>query len=336
MSNIVHKNYKDLFDNIDNLFSAWLQFRRGKPSKIKIMDYEIHLADNIFHLHDGMRDSTYKHSNYEHFIIHDNKKRDIHEAETKDKIVHHIIYDHLISIYEPIFIKDSYSSRVNKGSHKALQTFKYFSKIAGDPNKNVFILKCDVKKYFDNIDHAILLEIIRRRIKDEKIIDIIGEIIHSFNSKDKVGKGIPLGNVTSQIFANIYLNELDCFVKKELKIRFYIRYNDDFVIVDNNQKRLSDYLAKIKEFLRDGLSLDIPEGKVSIRKLSWGIDFLGFTVLPNCVLLRDQTKAKIFERLNRSNVESYLGLLKHCNSYNLRSKLKSILKFDDNAYEDDL
>lgn len=148
---------------------------------------------------------------------------------------------------------------------------------------------------------------------------IIGEIISSFNSKDKVEKGIPLGNVTSQIFANIYLNELDYFVKKVLKIRFYVRYNDDFVIIDNNQRRLSDYLVKIRKFLKKNLLLDIPEDKASIRKFNWGVDFLGFTVLPNCVLLRNQTKTKIFERFNRSNAESYFGLLKHCNSYNLRT-----------------
>lgn len=303
---------------------------------MKVMEFERHLADNIIDLYGELNNLTYKHGPYERFIICDNKRREIHEASIKDKVVHQIVYEFLMHLFEPTFIGDSYSSRKYKGSHKAVRTFRYFSRIARDQNSGVYILKCDVRKYFDNIDHATLIGLIGQRIKDDKIVWIIKEIIESYNTKDKDGKGIPLGNVTSQIFANIYLNELDHFVKNTLGIRFYVRYNDDFVIAGTDPDRLAEYLIEIRNFLSERLMLDLPENKTSIRKLGWGSDFLGFTVLPNCVLLRNQTKAKVFERINEINAESYFGILKHCDSYNLRSKFRSMLESDCGAFEDDL
>jgi hypothetical protein len=132
-----------------------------------------------------------------------------------------------------------------------------------------------------------------------------------------------LGNITSQVFANIYLNGLDEFVKEELGSRFYIRYNDDFVILDNSKVRLEKYLPRIRKFLEEKLELKIPAEKTSIRKLEWGVDFLGYIILKDAVLLRNKTKGKIFKRLNEKNISSYLGLLKHCNSYTLKQKIIS-------------
>ncbi len=290
------------------------------------MDFDLHLEDNLFSLYEDLRDSNYKHSAYKHFQIFDNKKRDIYKAEVRDRVVHQIIYDYLLFLYNPEFISDSYASRVGKGQYKAVDTFRYFIKLANNEHGPCFILKGDVRKYFDSVDQSILLDLIKEKIKCEKTLEIIKEIIHSHIFSEP-GKGIPLGNITSQIFANIYLNTLDNYVKKELKCRFYVRYNDDFVIISESGSELEKIRSKIISFVWDRLLLKIPLEKTSLRKISWGVDFLGFTILPKAVLLRNKTKNKMYTNVSTKNIHSYFGILNHCNSYNLKRKILSMDKF---------
>lgn len=316
---VVHKNYNELF-KLDNLLNAWRIFRRGKTLKADVQYFERHLEDNLFDLYEDLQALKYKHRAYKFFQTFDSKKRNIHVAEIRDRIVHRLIYDYLVDIYEPLFISNSYSSRLGKGSHLAVKVFCYFAKLIHAENHGrCFVLKCDIKKYFENVKPDILFRLLKKHIADEKILKIAEEIIYSFPT------GIPLGNVTSQIFANIYLNDFDLFIKNVLKVRFYIRYNDDFVILDNNPKRLNIFLGKIREYLAKNCGLEIPEHKASIRKLSWGVDFLGYTILPRAVLLRNKTKDKMFFRAKKENFVSYLGLLKRCHSFNLRQKLKFVI-----------
>jgi RNA-directed DNA polymerase len=326
----VHKNFDELC-SLDNVFNAWKIFRRGKTRKKDVMNFEVHVEDNLFKLHEQLQDGTYTHSPYSHFVVFDNKKRDIYKAEIKDRIVHQIVYEYLLSLFEPIFITDSYASRICKGQYKAICALRYFIKLTRGRNNTSYVLKCDVKKYFDTIDQNILLEIIEQKIihtgKDEnsiKIRNIIKEIVFSYTSTIGTNKGIPLGNVTSQIFANIYLNVLDQYIKKELGCRYYVRYNDDFVIVSKNKQELEKIREKIVMFVKKKLSLDIPIEKTSIRKVKWGIDFLGFTILPNVMLLRDKTKQKLYEHINRKNIHSYMSILKQCDSYTLRNKILAL------------
>lgn len=290
------------------------------------MSFSYHLEDNIFSLYEDLACGKWQHSAYEYFTVFDNKKRDIHKAMIRDRIVHQIIFDYLEGIFEAVFINDSYSSRKNKGSHQAIKTFRYFAKLVSDGNKRpCFVLKCDIKKYFNSIKPEILLKIIAEKVPDERILEIISLVIYSFHN---YGEGIPLGNITSQVFANIYLNGLDVFVKQELKARFYVRYNDDFVILDDSLTRLGQYLSKIRIFLETELQLEIPAHKATIRKPHWGVDFLGYTILPEAILLRNKTKGKMFDNLTEENASSYLGLLKHCNSYNLKQKIMSTFNSD--------
>lgn len=286
----------------------------------------MHLEDNIFNLFNDLKDYKYEHSLYEYFQIFDNKKRDIYKAKVRDRVVHQIIYDYLFNIFNKVFINDSYSSRINKGQYKAIESFRYFIKLSTYKNKQCFVLKCDVKKYFDNIDHDILLGLIKEKVSDIKILDIIEKIIFSYNSKSGLDKGIPLGNITSQIFANIYLDVLDKYIKNELKCRFYIRYNDDFVIISNNKYFLEKIKDKIILFMKEKLILEIPINKTEIRKIKNGIDFIGFTILSSAILLRNKTKDKIYTRISNKNIISYMGILKHCNSYNLKRKILSVDK----------
>lgn len=308
------------------MFCAWRIFRRGKTTKNDVMDFEIHLEDNIFSLYEEVKNNAYRHSSYTYFQIFDNKKRDIYKAEVKDRIIHQIIYDYLLSLFNPSFISDSYASRKNKGQYKAVNAFRYFIKLTQSTYRECHILKCDVRKYFDNVDHNILFNLIKEKVFCEKVLKIIEEIISSYHSPDDLQKGIPLGNITSQIFANIYLNSLDQYVKKELKCRFYIRYNDDIVIVFQNDKEIESIRDKIIIFAKEKLFLEIPIEKTSMRKISWGVDFLGFTVLPKAILLRNKTKNKIYANINIKNTHSYLAILKHCNSYNLKIKILAMEK----------
>lgn len=320
----VHRSYDELF-SLYNLFCAWKKFRRGKTRKKDILDYELHLEDSLFNLYETLHQDIYEHSAYQYFQIFDNKKRNISKAVVRDRIIHQIVYDYLSEIFEPDFISDSYASRLNKGSYKALGALQYFIKLNYYSQKTCFILKFDVKKYFDNINHEILLRLIKARVTDDKVFSIIQKIIKSYSSGGN--RGIPLGNITSQIFANIYLNQLDHFVKKELGCRFYVRYNDDFVIVSESSCWLEEIRSKIIIFVEKELSLSIPIEKTSLRKITWGVDFLGFTILPRAVLLRNKTKSKIFSDISLHNIHSYFGILKHCNSYNLRQKILSMDKF---------
>ena len=324
---IIHKNYDELF-SLNNIFEAWKKFRRGKSGKADVMDFELHLEDNLFCLYADLQNFNYKHSSYKHFQVFDNKKRDIYKAKVRDRVVHQIVYDYLLSLYEPEFISDSYASRIGKGQYKAVEAFKYFIKLAHNNYKTCFVLKCDVRKYFDSIDQNFLLGLIRNRVPCEKTFKVIKEILSSYIFSGP-GQGVPLGNITSQVFANIYLSQLDQFVKKELKVRFYVRYNDDFVIISE----LKDYLVEIRyktiHFVKEKLLLDIPLEKTSLRKINWGVDFLGFTILPKAVLLRNKTKNKMYSSINSMNIHSYFGILKHCNSYNLKRKILSMEKLDE-------
>lgn len=320
-------NYDELF-NLNSIFDAWGKFRRGKTSKADVMNFELHLEDNLFNLYEDLRNYNYKHSSYKFFQIFDNKKRDIYKAEVRDRVVHQIIYDYLLSLFEPEFIVDSYASRIKKGQYKAINAFCYFIKLACHNHQSCFVLKCDVRKYFDNIDQKILLNLIKEKVHCEKVFKIIKEIISSYIFSGS-GKGIPLGNITSQIFANIYLNTLDKYVKKELKCRFYVRYNDDFVIAMDSLEKLKKIRHKIILFVKDKLLLTIPLEKTCLKKIAWGIDFLGFTILPKAVLLRNKTKNKIYANINLQNIHSYFSILKHCNSYNLKRKLLAVEKLNE-------
>jgi hypothetical protein len=324
MSSIIHKSYDELF-SLDNMFYAWKIFRRGKTRKKDTMNFEMHLEDNIFSLYEEIKNNKYRHSLYKHFQIFDNKKRDIYKAEVKDRIIHQIIYDYLLLFFNPSFISDSYASRKNKGQYKAVDTFRYFIKLASNTHRECYVLKCDVGKYFDNIDHNVLFDIIKEKVSCEKVLKIIQEVISSYHSSAYLQKGIPLGNITSQIFANVYLNLLDQYVKKELKCRFYLRYNDDLVFIFQNNKNIENIRDKVKLFVKEKLFLEIPFTKTSIQKISWGIDFLGFTILPEAILLRDKTKHKIYANINRKNIHSYFGILKHCDSHNLKTKILAIV-----------
>jgi retron-type reverse transcriptase len=286
----------------------------------------LHLSDELHSLHNDLSEGVYKHGKYQHFKINDPKPRDIHKATVQDRLLHHAIHRQLYPIFDHAFIADSYSCRKGKGLHLALDRFTALAcKVSQNNKKTCWILKCDVKKFFASIDHEILLNLLSERITDQKVLDLLYNIISSF--KNETGRGLPLGNLTSQLFANIYLNNLDQYIKHKLKTKFYIRYADDFVILSDNQDDLIRLLPKIEEFLQIDLKLKLHPDKVFIKTLASGIDFLGWIHFPHHRVLRTKTRRRIEQRIsqkpNDKRLQSYLGLLQHGNAHKISDQLKN-------------
>ncbi len=316
------KIYRNVFEKIvtlENLLNAWKDFSHDKRKKKDVQGFEIKLEENIFELYRELKAGNYKHSSYKPFYIQDPKQRLIHKASVRDRIVHHAIYSILNPIFESMFIANSFSCRVGKGTHKGVETLRnMLRKVSKNDTRKCFALKCDIKKFFDSIDHKILMEILCKKIKDNNVSGLLSEIVESYHPK---GMGIPIGNLTSQIFANIYLNEFDQFIKHKLKVKNYIRYTDDFIIVSNNKNYLESLIYPIDNFLKLNLKLFLHPQKTLVRKYSQGIDFLGYVIFPHYLVLRTKTKKRVFQRINNKNLPSYLGVLSHANSYELTKRL---------------
>ncbi len=320
-------NGHDIFEEIislENLFFAWREFKRGKTNKFEIQEFELNLEDNLFQLHSELKNKIYIHSDYTAFYVNDPKLRHIHKASVRDRVLHHAVFRVLNPIFDSHFIHDSYSCRTGKGTHRAVNRLKKFLAQASQNDKRlVYALKCDVKKFFDSIDQNILLEPICRYIHDERTFQLIQQIIGSFEKTP--GVGLPLGNVTSQLFANIYLNELDQFVKHQLKIKHYLRYCDDFIILGHNPYALEEKAKQIDNFLQERLKLYLHPNKIIIRKYRQGIDFLGYVILPHHRVLRTKTKLRILKKVNEGvneySLQSYFGILSHCAGHDIKQKI---------------
>ena len=319
----IHK-YEDII-SIENLLNAWKEFSRGKKKKADVQIFESNLIQNIFSLRQDLIMKTYEHSNYEAFNISDPKPRIIHKAKVRDRLLHHALYRHLYVFFNKTFIADSFSCRLGKGTHRAVKRFNdFYLKVSRNNTKQVWVLKCDIRKFFDSIDHRILFEILGGYIEDEEVLKLLQKIVSSFY-KNKEGCGLPLGNLTSQILVNIYMNVFDQFVKHKLKVKYYIRYSDDFVILSHNKVWLESILVEISDFLDEKLKLSLHPKKVSISTFSSGMDFLGWKNFSDHKVLRTVTKKKMFRKLQTSQKEemmaSYLGMLGHGNGYKLRNKI---------------
>ena len=319
----------DIFDfkqiiSLNNLFSAWREFKRNKSKRQDVRLFGFSLEDNLFALREELQNETYQPSKYTSFYIQDPKLRNIHKAIIKDRIVHQSIFRLIYYIFDRHFIFDSYSCRFNKGTHKGVDRLeKFIRQVGRNHTRTTYVLKCDVKKFFDSIDQKILFSLIKKEIKDERTLNLVKVIISSFSKEE--GKGLPLGNVTSQLFANIYLNELDQFVKHRLKQKYYLRYCDDFVIVARQIEDLSKLIRPINEFLNNQLKLFLHPDKISISKVTQGIDFLGYVILPHYRVLRTKTKRRMLAKINSRNLTSYLGVLDHCRGYRLSQKIKQVV-----------
>ncbi len=316
---------QSLFEHIcslENLFLAWNLFSLGKHTKPDVMAFEYQLEDNLFILRDQLVSGEYRHDPYKPFTIYDPKRRNIHKATVKDRIVHQALVNVIEPFFEKRFIFDSFSCRVQKGTHAAVKRLRGFlSQTSKNDTRTVYALKCDVRRFFASVDHGILLALIERVIKDKPTLGLIKGIIKSFSMD--LQNGLPLGNLTSQLFANVYLNELDRFVKFDLREKYYIRYCDDFVILTLSRSEAFSLANKINSFLKTQLCMEMHPKKTTIRTWEQGIDFLGYVLLPNATVLRTKTVKRVLKRVTHQNLPSYTGLCKHADAYELERLLRT-------------
>lgn len=308
--------------------------------RLDVQEFERHTERNIFKLHGALRQKRYRHSPYESFFIHDPKLRHIRKASVPDRVVHQAVTTVLTRIFEPKFIHHAYSSRLGKGTHRAVKALRAMAwKVSKNLTGPCWALKCDIRKFYDSVDHQILIGLIEKSLDDNDVLRLIWEIIKSFHEKTP-GKGVPIGNLTSQVFANIYLNELDQFVKQGLKVKCYLRYADDLLFLSDDKHGLEEILWKIKEFLLEKLKLELHPQKIIFRPLKYGIDFLGYVTLPHHRMLRTTTKRRMMRNLSRKrklylngmlsgdsfnqSLQSYLGILSHADAYHQQETLCNV------------
>ncbi len=339
---IWHNSYTEIIA-LENLFQAWEEFIKGKRNKADVGIFERSLEDNIFNLYQILKNKNYQHGVYQEFYVHDPKLRHIHKACVQDRVVHHLVSKILEEIFDPTFYAHSYSCRKGKGTHKAIESFVKLARKASNNNTSkLFVLKCDIGKFFANVDHAVLLNLLAKRIHDEDFINLLKEIIESFKTEADP-RGMPIGNLTSQLFANIYMDPLDQYIKHNLRAKYYIRYADDFVFMSNNQEYLQNILTQVECFLKEELKLTLHPNKVEICNYYLGVDFLGYVIFPKFILPRTKTKKRMFRKLAEKvnqvkegraspealnqTLQSYLGFLSHCNSYKLSQEVKNQILF---------
>ncbi len=338
------KTYTNIFEemtSLERLFSSWKKFIRGKTKREDVQLFERNLETNVFQLHRELLDQNYQHENYKEFFVHDPKIRHIRKACVRDRLVHQSVYTSLVRIYEPKFISHSFSCREGKGTHKAINALKKMTlKVGKNNTKPCYALKCDIRKFFDSVDHETLLKLLERVILDKKSQWLFEEILGScvLQLHDNRNRGLPIGNLTSQIFTNIYLNELDQFVKHQLRQKYYLRYADDFVILDQNEDFLAQLIPQIRTFLDQDLKLKLHPKKVSINKLSQGIDFLGYIAFAHYRIIRTKTRKRMLKKIEtrfteyyrgqiknekmRQTLNSYLGVLSHGDNFELTQEIK--------------
>ncbi|MDP2704669.1 MAG: reverse transcriptase/maturase family protein [bacterium] len=315
--------YEDII-SVENLLDAWGEFIRGKRGRKDVQEFSLCLMDNIFSLHRDLATLTYRHGPYQGFRINDPKPRSIHKATVRDRLLHRAVYRILYPFFDRTFIADSYSCRLGKGTHEALNRFRAFAyKVGRNNTRTCWVLKCDIRKFFANIHHKTLYSVLEQYISDTRVLWLIHQIVGSFSSCP--GKGLPLGNLTSQLLVNIYMNEFDQFVKHELKARYYVRYADDFVLFLDDAESLRQAQGVMSLFLRERLRLEFHPDKVFMKTLASGVDFLGWAHFPRHRVLRTTTKRRMFRRLRESpyseTLSSYASLLLHGNAYTLRKQI---------------
>lgn len=313
-------SYDDII-SLENLLEAWEEFVRGKRGRKDVQEFGLRLMTNIVALYTELKNKTYTHSPYHAFNISDPKPRNIHKASVRDRLLHHALYRKLYPYFDKRFIFDSYSCRLNKGTHRAMKRFKdLFYKVSKNNTRTCWVLKCDIRKFFASIDQETLVSILEKCIVDKDIAHLLEKVIGSFDSGVK-GRGLPLGNLTSQLLVNIYMNEFDQFVKHTLKVKQYIRYADDFVAL-SDKKHLEEVLARMRKFLTEKLKLEMHPDKVFIKTFASGVDFLGWVHFVDHRVLRTTTKNRMFKNIKikerkAETVQSYQGLLSHGNARKL-------------------
>lgn len=331
------KRYNNLFDKIvslDNLYEADKRARRQKSHRPEVMLFDKNKDKLLLDLQRKLINGEYETSEYYVFKIYEPKEREIFKLPYyPDRIVHHAIMNIMEPIWVSAFVKGTYSCIRKRGMHKALKDVKFALK---DEVNTQYCLKLDIRKFYPSIDHDILKIIVRKKIKDKRLLNLLDEIIES-------AQGVPIGNYLSQFFANLYLTYLDHWIKEQKKVRYYFRYADDIVILGGDKQQLRDLFYNIQDYLNNKLKLNFKDNWQIFKVDSRGIDFVGYRVFHTHTLLRKRIKKKFCKKINKLNKKqnldkdtykqkicSYIGWIKYCNGRNLlnkMSKYKELLEY---------
>jgi len=305
---------------IKNLYRAWRDFSKGKKKREDVLVFESHLEDELWRLHTDLVSEEYRHGGYEKFFVHDPKRRMIHKATVRDRVVHRLLYNALLTVFHPRWLDCSFSCRPGFGQHRSLERVRRgLREATQDWSRECIALKCDIRKFFDSVDHGILERLLFLHLKDAPLRLMLSRVIDSFETSS--GIGLPIGNLTSQLFANVYMHELDWHAKHELKLRWYYRYADDMLVLCHSLDEVKRVCEKLEIFLSQTLRLFLHPKKVVIRKSTWGVDWLGHVILPGHEALRPATRRRMMRRVRDAlgqygsaetaikSIASYHGLL---------------------------
>ena len=355
------------------LFQAYYDARKNKRSSIHALAFEMDYETKLFELYEEIRDRKYEIGKSICFISFDPVMREIFAADFRDRVVHHFIYNHINPVFEPRFIYDSYSCRVGKGTSRGIKRLDHFIRsCSSNYTRDCYVLKMDIEGYFMCMDRSLLYQKITEtlnRCRDTAGFDmdlmlyLIQKVIFHDPVKHCVikgkksdweglpeskslffageGRGLPIGNLTSQLFGNIYLNEFDHFVKGRLGIRHYGRYVDDMVMVHPDKEYLKGVVPAVREYLEKQLFLRLHPGKTYLQHFSKGVGFLGTVVKPHRIYVKNRIKGSFYRKIQYwnnsirakrrlakeelgeflSGMNSYLGLMKNFQTYKLRRKM---------------
>lgn len=344
------KRINHLYEQIysfENLHEAYKQARKGKRFRNDVLKFTHGLEENLITIQNELVWKTYRVGRYREFFIHDPKKRLIMALPFKDRVVQWAIYRVLNPLLEKSYINNSYACRVGYGAHRAMRKIQYWMRKMYRAGQEIYVLKMDVSKYFYRVDHDILMDILKSRIKDADLLWLLEEIVRCEHTDfglnvDDVGftgakvpsVGMPIGNLTSQMFAGLYLGELDQYCKQDLKLKRYARYMDDVLILGTDKAKLHDTWRAVEKFLGDILRLEL-NSKTCIRSINQGVEFCGFRIWPHKVRLKKKTALRMRRNLRgirkrlrtgdldakiaNSSLQSYLGLAKHVSGNGLKN-----------------
>ncbi len=309
------------------LYKGYREARKGKRYSGEALGFSKDLEENIHGLSDELLAGGYRPKGFKEFKLYDPKEREISAPYFRDRVVHRSLHQSLEPFFDKKFIEHSFACRKGKGTHAGVRQAQSFIRI----QDSSYFLKCDVKSYFDSVDHRILLEILGRQIRDERITDLI-EVILS----DSGERGLPIGTLYSQLFANVYLNEFDHFVKQGLQAEYYVRYMDDFVFFSDSKQRLHELREASQGYLKNRLNLKLPYSKTSLEPVGKGLTFLGYRIFPGYRKLRERNKRKFKHRLKtqkealsreeidfselKDSIDSWKGHAQHADTEELRRK----------------